>query len=53
MKYDLSQSLASVQMNRSEQPAGASRKIAALIVFLGSPVNRQITGEIIRITGGR
>jgi len=26
---------------------------AALIVFLGSPVNRQITGEVIRITGGR
>jgi 3-oxoacyl-[acyl-carrier protein] reductase len=27
--------------------------VAALIVFLGSPVNRQITGEIVRITGGR
>jgi NAD(P)-dependent dehydrogenase (short-subunit alcohol dehydrogenase family) len=27
--------------------------VAALIVFLGSPVNRQITGEIIRITSGR
>lgn|SRR5574341_280210 len=27
--------------------------VAALIVFLGSPVNRQIIGEIIRITGGR
>jgi len=27
--------------------------VAALIVFLGSPVNRQITGEILRITGGR
>jgi NAD(P)-dependent dehydrogenase (short-subunit alcohol dehydrogenase family) len=27
--------------------------VAALIVFLGSPVNRQITGETIRITGGR
>ena len=27
--------------------------VAALIVFLGSPVNQQITGEIIRITGGR
>jgi NAD(P)-dependent dehydrogenase (short-subunit alcohol dehydrogenase family) len=27
--------------------------VAALIVFLGSPVNRQITGEVIRITGGR
>ena len=27
--------------------------VAALIVFLGSPINRQITGEIIRITGGR
>lgn len=27
--------------------------VAALITFLGSPVNRQITGEIIRINGGR
>ena len=27
--------------------------VAALIVFLGSPVNRQITGEVIRITGKR
>lgn len=27
--------------------------VAALIVFLGSPVNRQIIGETIRITGGR
>jgi 3-oxoacyl-[acyl-carrier protein] reductase len=27
--------------------------VAALIVFLGSPVNRQITGEVIRINGGR
>jgi 3-oxoacyl-[acyl-carrier protein] reductase len=27
--------------------------IAAIIVFLGSPVNRQITGQIIRVTGGR
>jgi NAD(P)-dependent dehydrogenase (short-subunit alcohol dehydrogenase family) len=27
--------------------------VAALIVFLGSRVNRQVTGEIIRITGGR
>ncbi len=27
--------------------------IAAVIVFLGSQVNRQITGEIIRVTGGR
>jgi NAD(P)-dependent dehydrogenase (short-subunit alcohol dehydrogenase family) len=27
--------------------------VAALIVFLGSPINRQMTGEIIRITGGR
>ncbi len=27
--------------------------IAAAIVFLGSPANRQITGEVIRITGGR
>ncbi len=27
--------------------------VAALIVFLGSPVNRQIIGEVIRITGGR
>ncbi len=27
--------------------------IAAAIVFLGSPVNRQITGEVLRVTGGR
>jgi 3-oxoacyl-[acyl-carrier protein] reductase len=27
--------------------------IAAVIVFLGSPVNQQITGQIIRVTGGR
>jgi len=27
--------------------------VAALIDFLGSPVNRQITGEVMRITGGR
>ncbi len=27
--------------------------VAALIVFLGSGANRQITGEVIRITGGR
>jgi len=27
--------------------------VAAVIVFLGSPVNRQVTGEIIHITGGR
>lgn len=27
--------------------------IAAVILFLGSPVNKQIIGEIIRVTGGR
>jgi NAD(P)-dependent dehydrogenase (short-subunit alcohol dehydrogenase family) len=27
--------------------------VAALIVFLGSQINRQITGETIRVTGGR
>ena len=27
--------------------------VAALIVFLGSQINRQITGEVIRVTGGR
>ncbi len=27
--------------------------ISAVIVFLSSPVNRQITGQIIRVTGGR
>ncbi len=27
--------------------------VAAVIVFLGSPLNRQITGEIVRVTGGR
>jgi 3-oxoacyl-[acyl-carrier protein] reductase len=29
------------------------KDVAAVIVFLGSPVNRQIIGEIIRVTGGR
>jgi 3-oxoacyl-[acyl-carrier protein] reductase len=27
--------------------------VAAVIVFLGSPLNKQIIGEIIRVTGGR
>jgi NAD(P)-dependent dehydrogenase (short-subunit alcohol dehydrogenase family) len=27
--------------------------VASVIVLLGSPINRQITGEIIRVTGGR
>jgi 3-oxoacyl-[acyl-carrier protein] reductase len=27
--------------------------VAALIVFLGSPRNRQVTGEVVRVTGGR
>jgi 3-oxoacyl-[acyl-carrier protein] reductase len=27
--------------------------VAAVIVFLGSPINKQIIGEIIRVTGGR
>jgi len=27
--------------------------VAAVILFLGSPINRQIIGEIIRVTGGR
>jgi 3-oxoacyl-[acyl-carrier protein] reductase len=27
--------------------------VATVIVFLGSPVNRQIIGEIVRVTGGR
>ncbi len=27
--------------------------VAAVIVFLGSPINRQIIGEIVRVTGGR
>jgi 3-oxoacyl-[acyl-carrier protein] reductase len=27
--------------------------VAAVILFLGSPVNKQIIGEIIRVTGGR
>ncbi len=31
----------------------APEDVAAVIVFLGSPVNRQIIGEIIRVTGGR
>jgi 3-oxoacyl-[acyl-carrier protein] reductase len=27
--------------------------VARLIVFLGSQANQQITGEVIRVTGGR
>jgi 3-oxoacyl-[acyl-carrier protein] reductase len=27
--------------------------VAAVILFLGSPINKQIIGEIIRVTGGR
>lgn len=27
--------------------------VAAVILFLGSPVNRQVIGEIVRVTGGR
>jgi 3-oxoacyl-[acyl-carrier protein] reductase len=27
--------------------------VAAVILFLGSPVNKQVIGEIIRVTGGR
>jgi 3-oxoacyl-[acyl-carrier protein] reductase len=27
--------------------------VAAVIVFLGSPANRQVIGEIVRVTGGR
>jgi 3-oxoacyl-[acyl-carrier protein] reductase len=27
--------------------------VAAVILFLGSPVNRQVIGETIRVTGGR
>ena len=27
--------------------------VAAVIVFLGSPINKQVIGEIIRVTGGR
>ena len=27
--------------------------VAAVIVFLGSPLNRQVIGEIVRVTGGR
>jgi 3-oxoacyl-[acyl-carrier protein] reductase len=27
--------------------------VAAVIIFLGSPVNKQIIGEIVRVTGGR
>ncbi len=27
--------------------------VAAVILFLGSPINRQVIGEIVRVTGGR
>ena len=34
-------------------PALSPEDVAAAIVFLGSPINRQITGEVIHLTGGR
>jgi 3-oxoacyl-[acyl-carrier protein] reductase len=41
---------------RQHTPTGqliTPEDVAAVIVFLGSKVNRQITGENIRVTGGR
>ncbi len=42
-----------IEMNTPTRQISTPEDVAALIVFLGSPVNRQITGEIIRINGGR
>jgi NAD(P)-dependent dehydrogenase (short-subunit alcohol dehydrogenase family) len=42
-----------IEMNTPTRQITTPEDVAALIVFLGSPVNRQITGEIIRINGGR
>lgn len=42
-----------IEINTPTRQISTPEDIAALIVFLGSPVNRQITGEVIRITGGR
>jgi NAD(P)-dependent dehydrogenase (short-subunit alcohol dehydrogenase family) len=45
-REQIKQSMATRQLMTPED-------VGAIIVFLGSPVNRQITGEVIRITGGR
>ncbi len=42
-----------IEINTPTRQISTPEDVAALIVFLGSPVNRQITGEIIRINGGR
>src|SRR5215208_3348652 len=42
-----------IRQHLSTRQITTPEDVAALIVFLGSPVNRQITGEIIRINGGR
>jgi len=42
-----------IKQNMATRQLTTPEDVAALIVFLGSPVNRQIIGEVIRITGGR
>lgn len=42
-----------IKEHLSTRKLPTSEDIAAVIVFVGSPVNQQITGQIIRVTGGR
>ena len=42
-----------IKQNMATRQLTTPEDVAALIVFLGSPVNRQIIGEVIRINGGR
>jgi 3-oxoacyl-[acyl-carrier protein] reductase len=42
-----------IKQNMATRQLTTPEDVASLIVFLGSPVNRQIIGEIIRINGGR
>ena len=42
-----------IRQNMPTRRLTTPEDVAALIVFLGSPVNTEITGETVRITGGR
>lgn len=52
-KYTSDEQKEQIKQRMATRQLMTPEDVAALIVFLGSPVNRQITGEIIRITGGR
>lgn len=52
-KYTSAEQKEQIKQRMATRQLMTPEDVAALIIFLGSPVNRQITGEIIRITGGR